>query len=226
MNLLREKGDHGDNAAMVEARRAFLSRGFYAPLRDTLAQAVQERLSCGILLDSGCGEGYYTEALVGERRQVFGIDISAKAAAKAAKRPGVAGVAVASAYRLPVADASCDGVVSVFAPLVPEEFHRVLRPDGFFFHVIPAERHLWELKCAIYDAPYENRPLFEAPPGFILTELLPVETVMSLDREAIASLLLMTPYFYRTDRAGHARADALEHLNATASFYVLVCRPQ
>lgn len=52
---------HGDDRLMINARRDFLSKGFYEPLRE----AVYEALSAdfprgGTLLDAGCGECWYT----------------------------------------------------------------------------------------------------------------------------------------------------------------------
>ena len=55
--------DPGDDKAMVAARSAFLEKEHYAPLRDALCAAAVESLAGSpfpVLLDSGCGEGYYT----------------------------------------------------------------------------------------------------------------------------------------------------------------------
>lgn len=67
---------------------------------------------------------------------------------------------MASIYKLPVGDGECDEIVNIFAPACPQEFSRVLKKDGVFVKAIPLEKHLWELKSAVYDAPYEN----EVPP--------------------------------------------------------------
>lgn len=74
---------HGDDRLMINARRDFLSKGFYEPLRE----AVYEALSAdfprgGTLLDAGCGECWYTsyfKSRLGEsglEPQVLGVDIS------------------------------------------------------------------------------------------------------------------------------------------------------
>ena len=67
-------GTHGDNAEMVEARRTFLSGGFYEPLADKLAASVTEHTAkFGCVLDAGCGEGYYTdkiETMLRDRKSV------------------------------------------------------------------------------------------------------------------------------------------------------------
>jgi 23S rRNA (guanine745-N1)-methyltransferase len=54
--------DPGDSAEMMQARRAFLDAGHYQPLRETVAQRLNDILpaSATAMLDIGCGEGYYT----------------------------------------------------------------------------------------------------------------------------------------------------------------------
>ncbi len=52
---------HGDDKLMVNARRDFLDRGYYAPLGDAVVRAV---LDCADpaphIADSGCGDCWYT----------------------------------------------------------------------------------------------------------------------------------------------------------------------
>ena len=51
----------GDDKGMARARRAFLRRGYYAPMRDELCKlAVELTGPAPAVLDTGCGEGYYT----------------------------------------------------------------------------------------------------------------------------------------------------------------------
>lgn len=226
VNLLRAFGSsHGDNADMVKARRQFLESGAYDPMRKAVAALLDAYMpKGGVLLDSGCGEGYYTEEFAkNPDRLVYGIDISPKAAAFCAKKGCSAGVAVASCYDLPIPDSVCDAVTNIFSPFCREEFHRVLKSGGIVIDVIPAERHLYELKAAIYDTPYENKPKPVGVEGFTFLEKREVTTCFSLTSpEAIRSLVLMTPYFYRTGKAGHERLQALDRIDVTASFYLLV----
>lgn len=66
VNLLpvqhKRSRDPGDSAEMMQARRAFLDAGHYLPLRETVAQMLDDMLpdSASAMLDIGCGEGYYT----------------------------------------------------------------------------------------------------------------------------------------------------------------------
>lgn len=58
---------HGDDTAMITARRDFLDLGYYLPLCEATTDAV---LACAkdgdTLLDLGCGECYYTAAVMHE----------------------------------------------------------------------------------------------------------------------------------------------------------------
>ena len=75
----------GDDGDMVAARSAFLSEGYYAPLREELCRQIlslTRTLPAPALLDSGCGEGYYTQGIyeallqAGKAPRLAGIDIS------------------------------------------------------------------------------------------------------------------------------------------------------
>ncbi len=224
--LLSNKPSHGDNKEMLRSRRAFLEKGFYSHLREALFSSLLKYKPCGntVLLDSGCGEGYYAERLAeAANTSVFGIDISSNAADLAAKRKKLVGVAVASAYRLPVKSLSCDAVTNIFAPFSKDEFERVLKDGGLLFNVIPAEKHLWELKKAIYDNPYENKPSDPALSSFELVENVFTSKKLKLENnEDIKNLLTMTPYFYRTDKKGLERAASLAEIEVSAEFNILI----
>ena len=138
---------------------------------------------------------------------------------KAAKRCGGAEFAVASVYHLPVADRAVDLLVNCFSPLAAEEFGRVLRPGGRFLYVVPGPRHLWELKEALYDTPYENPEKEEAYPGFRYVDIVPVETVFTLPGPGeIRDLFHMTPYYWKTPKTGMARLEELDRLTVRAQF--------
>ena len=95
----------GDDKGMAAARAAFLSKDYYAPLRDALCSIALERTGpAPRVLDTGCGEGYYTsgvyQALVRAGRSVTmaGTDISKAILRRAAKREKNVEFAVASSY--------------------------------------------------------------------------------------------------------------------------------
>ena len=224
----------GDDKAMVAARRAFLDKGWYAPLREALAAlAVEHTGNDPVVLDAGCGEGYYTagvrEALLaaGKSPHAAGFDISKFAVQKAAKRCPALDLAVASAYHIPVADEAADLLLNVFSPLAIGEFRRVLKKGGYYLYVVPAARHLWELKEVLYDAPYPNEEKETPYEGFAYETIVPVSYTVHLPgQEDIQALFQMTPYAWKTPGAGKARLAALTELDCRVDFRIHVFKKE
>lgn len=222
----------GDDKAMAAARSAFLGKGYYAPLRDAICElGVSLTGDRPAVLDSGCGEGYYTAGLyqalldAGKSPVMAGIDISKFILRLAAKREKRVEFAVASSYHLPVADASIDLLLNCFSPLALEEFRRALRPGGTFLYVVPSEKHLWELKQVLYDRPYPNEVKQTPYEGFAYAEIRHVEDrIRVLGQEDIHALFQMTPYYWKTPKSGCQRLAALEELAVTISFDIHVFR--
>ena len=218
----------GDDKQMVAARCVFLDKGYYAPLRNSLTDLAAE-LTAGIdspaLLDSGCGEGYYTAGLAAvlPHAKIAGIDISKFAVRRAAKRVKGGEFAVASAYHLPVSDHSVDLLYNVFSPLSAEEFARVLSDGGHFVYVVPSERHLWQMKEVLYENPYENPVRQEDYPGFVWQKVIPLRYTVTLDSGAdITALFSMTPYAWKTPREGVERLSRLSQLETEIGFDIHV----
>ena len=236
VNLLpanrKHSKDPGDDKNMVRARNRFLSGGWYAPLRDALAENIAALApENAAFLDCGCGEGYYTTGIAdtlteaGIPAQISGIDISKQAVRRAAKRLKAAEFAVASCYRLPLADESVNVLLACFSPLAINEFRRVLKPGGAFVYVVPAPRHLWEMKRVLYEKTYENPLLMPEYDGFSHEETVTVSRRVTLpSQETIADLFTMTPYLWKTPREGVERLKALETLELETSFDVHIYR--
>lgn len=223
-------GTHGDNREMIEARRDFLDTGAYLPLADRLSSLVAEHMTVGgVLLDIGCGEGYYTERIMGAlsthgiSADVIGFDISKDAARFSARRCPGACIAVASAYKMPIADGSVDLAVNVFSPLAIEETERVVRRGGKFIMVIPDRRHLFGLKSALYKTPYENEVADTTLDGFSLIATERVAYTLTLtDKKSINSLFMMTPYAYRTPHSARESLAKLDTLTTEVEFIIFV----
>ena len=222
----------GDDRAMVAARSAFLDQGYYAPLRDTLAE-----LACAYapehvrILDAGCGEGYYGEAVLAALPGAvgYGIDISREALKVAGRRETVKNgrfsLFVAGVYEMPFADRAFDLVLNVFAPLAAAEYRRVLRPRGVLLMAIPDRRHPFEMKEILYDSPRENEVADFALDGLTFLGAEPVKHRFTLTGQAqIDALFSMTPYYYRTPETGRRRLAALDTLTVTAEFLLLAYR--
>ena len=156
VNLLPVQQKHsllpGDTREQVLSRRAFLDGGYYAPIAEALLDAARQYGVSGELLDVGCGEGYYCAALSSALHMTLtGLDISKEAVRAAAARYKGPAWICGTASHIPVESGSADLLTSLFALTQPEEFLRVLKPQGLFFQVLAGEDHLLGLKSVIYD---------------------------------------------------------------------------
>ena len=218
----------GDTAQQVVSRRAFLDGGFYAPIRDTLCALAKDHGCTGPILDVGCGEGYYSAQLAKILdAELLGLDISKEAVRYAAGRYKHAAWICASAARLPVKEESVGLLTSLFALTVPEEFKRVLRPDGAYIQVLAAEDHLLGLKNIIYPV-LHHKEKFTTPdvPGFRLEESCPVRFTFTVEGEQVQNLLSMTPHVYRIGKEGAEKLRQTEILTDTASCVLNLYRPE
>lgn len=223
----------GDNKLMVNARRDFLGKGFYSVLMESFCDAVKKYAAeNSVILDAGCGEGYYTVNMAKALPDalIMGTDISKTAVDAAAKRSRAEHrdnvfFSVSSVFHMPVKSGSCNMLTTLFAPYCGEEFLRVLKNEGIMIMVIPSERHLWQLKQAVYDTPYLNEVKDFALEGFDLEEHIPVRSEITLDNNMdILNLFSMTPYYYKTSEEGQRRLAALVKLTTEIGFEILVYR--
>ena len=219
VNLLMssKQGVHGDDKLMVNARRLFLEKGHYAPMRSEVAQILGKG---NTVLDAGCGEGYYT-SVIAENNTVYGIDISKEALKVAAKKCKNAFFAVASIYELPFADNSFDACVNIFAPDSPSEYLRILKKGGRLIMVTPMENHLMELKSAVYSTPYKNSFVDPIRSGFDIISSKELKYTITLESNAeIVSLFQMTPYYYNTSPSDRQKLDSLNRLSTKVEFLI------
>ena len=219
----------GDNQAMVRARRAFLAAGHYDELMTSLARQIDTHAGTACnLLDVGCGEGSYTARLHRHRPEllVHGIDISKPAIALAARLDPQAHFAVASSFDLPFFDHVFDLVINIYAPAPAEELRRVLTKDGVLLVVRPGPDHLLGLKELIYEQVRRHPEAAPELTGFRLEQRLRVQREHVLeDRQAIADLLRMTPFYWHLDHQRQQRVLALERLHTPIDFAIDRYRP-
>lgn len=237
VNLLttvkRNPKNSGDNADMVKARTSFLDKNYYLALARRIAETAGNCLEGKkepMIIDSGCGEGFYTCVYAQKLpfARIFGIDISKAAISHCMTRIHIAGIkncefAVASSFELPFIKESADMVISTFAPVSNDEYARVLKSGGRLIVVSPSPRHLFELKSAAYDEPYENKPNIYGLNKFELSgeEIFEYKQLISSTQD-ILDLFSMTPYLYKTSAEGIERLKALDSLEVTCGFCIQV----
>lgn len=222
----------GDSKEMLAARQRFLNAGYYQPLAEEIHQLINQLNGspCNIL-DIGCGEGFYLQALKSLLQSkpnshsptLSGLDISKEGVRKAAKRKTGAQLSVASAFKLPYFESSFDLVFSVFAPIDLDEVSRVLKPQGHLVAVGPHEQHLRELAEKIYDSAQDHsqslenlksHKRFDVIDEKRLTQTTPINNEHRLD------LLKMTPYYWQAQSQAGFNLDDLQHI--TIDFKLLV----
>lgn len=233
VNLLPVQSKHslhpGDTKEMLLARRAFLNGGYYQPIAESVVQVLKRYLSGimpALLIDVGCGEGYYT-AYIEKKSGIscIGADISKDGVKMACSRSKSIQWLVATASHLPLADCTANAVTAMFALFLPDEYARILKKGGIVVEVTVASEHLHEMKSIIYDEvfPQEKYP---APCGEKFEELLCEKYVFQcpLDNTALVHLLKMTPHFWRIHQQRREQLEKTAGLTVTAAYWVRVLR--
>ncbi len=206
INLLqpqdRRSKNPGDTADAVAARRRLHDRGVTEPLLHAIAETI-EASSGDVVLDAGCGDGFYLGSLARLRGfDAHGVDISIPAVDAAARRyPSVEWI-VANADRfVPYADRSFSIVLSITGRMNAGEFRRVLRDDGRLLVALAAPDDLIELRGVGRDRAERTVETFAK--DFTLIEQRRVTTLVDLDSAAVHDVLLS---IYRPMRAQPAEA--------------------
>lgn len=227
MDNRSSKKHHGDDRLMIRSRRDFLDKGYYKAFRDLVVNTALDFLDENSnIVDVGCGEGYYTDALQRAcNGQVLGIDLSKDALRYAGKRNNQVLFAVAGANSIPVPDSSCHMILNLFAPYFPEEFSRVLVPGGILLRGVPTEDHLWGLKKAVYDQPYRNPAPETQLDGFEYADQKKLKYTIELETaEDIQNLFRMTPYYYKTGIRDQEKLSRQNHLITELGFAIQIYR--
>jgi 23S rRNA (guanine745-N1)-methyltransferase len=238
VNLLlaqhRRSRDPGYSRDMIVGRREFFDAGHFELLADRLAETASSFLPDArerVVLDAGCGEGYYLRRLREQLDRIGsdggtllgGLDISKHAIRVAAKRDPRGRYAVASVYRMPVLPSRVDVLLTHFSPLCPDEFRRVLRPGGVVVTGSPGEFHLFSLKELLYERPARHEPS-DPLAGYGDLQLLGTERIrydLALRGPGqVGNLLLMTPYYWSADQRTQAHLAQLDSLDTEVDVVV------
>lgn len=226
----------GDNKEMVIARKGFLDENYYSGISDRVNQIVNSYIienstlnkeeSEVNILDTGCGEGYYTERLRKSLEEknikkfnIYGLDISKEAIILASKTYKKIDWMVASATHLPFLDESLDFIICMFAKIVPEEKMRCLKKGGKLIVVSTGENHLQELKQVVYETVKKDfylPALDESLKIFKHLETIKNSYTTKIEtKDHIENLFNMTPYRWRSPEAGVKKLFELDSLEVT-----------
>ncbi len=219
----------GDSKQAIASRRSFLSKDYYLPLAEKICEVAARHVSSdAVILDAGCGEGYYTNKIAEKFGFALGFDLSkfgVAAGAKSARREGIYNTfyATGSVFELPVKDASVDCVVNIFAPCAESEYMRVLKDGGVLIVVGAGKDHLMGLKRVLYESTYENRERADLPTSTELIERLTLKYEIEVNGQSdVDSLFSMTPYYWRTSEADKEKLLGVECLKTEVEFEIYV----
>ena len=220
----------GDSKPAVRARTEFLNLDFYRPAADALRDAVCRYVQPhdGILIDAGCGEGYYTSILAKQGFFTAGIDLSRFAVDATAKRMSAQGIpyafcGVASVFELPFENESAAAVVNVFAPCAESEFSRVLKKDGILAVMYAGPEHLMGLKKALYTSTKENDTRADLPMNLPLIEEFRVRFDITVQgTQNVQNLFAMTPYYWKTSVSDAEKLNTVQELSTPVDMIIAI----
>ncbi len=222
--LLSSSSSHGDNKDMITARRRFFENGYYDEIVNKLCTLISDYSKGGVLIDCGCGEGYYTGRIAASLSNcnVFGFDISSHAVSLAAGKYKNARFFVASASEVPLCDECADIVTNIFSPLYISEVYRILKPGGIFVYAVPMENHLLGLKEVVYDKAYKNTVSDTSYCGFECVGRHGVSYNIALDGSVASDLFMMTPYYYNCPRGSFEKIKSCKTIETEVGFDYIV----
>lgn len=216
------------SAQLFESRRLVFEHGFYEPVLQTVADLLP-RDKPFLLLDAGCGEGYYARDLAQQfpLSEVLGVDLSRDAITAAARTQSRANWMVADLKHLPLQTGSADVLLDVLTPADYQEFSRVLAKDGLLIKVIPGRDYLCEVRKAVAPwlrsgADYDNtRVLEHLKENASIQSEHEIRITRPLTPEESHAFLRMTPMTFSVAE------DALQTLSLseiTIHMHVVCCK--
>lgn len=220
--LVNKKHSHnpGDSKEMVVARDNFLQLGFFERLKNFIQQTVIEGVyNRRLIIEAGCGTGYYLNGFENEFNNCIGIDISKEAVKTAAKSNKKAMFIVASIFEMPIKPNSVDCILNIFAPKPVSEFERVLANNGIVVEVVPGERHLIEIKNLLYEQGKERTAEYKSF-NIKLESSNKLTYQCNLSDNELISLIKMTPFFYKTSKADLEKLKNVKTLTVTFDFVI------
>jgi|EndMetStandDraft_5_1072996.scaffolds.fasta_scaffold85880_2 23S rRNA (guanine745-N1)-methyltransferase len=233
--------DPGDSKAMVSARRRVLDTGAFEAISEAVCNRVcthaleiwEENF---LLIDAGCGEGYYTGRFVSSLRDTFsgispvvlGVDISKWAIIAASKRYQDVGWAVASNKRLPVRNGAASMITSIFGFETWPAWAQLQNAGQLVVVVDAGPRHLIELRDIIYpslnvhEAPTHKAALSSGYSLISDTSVAFQQVVQSA--QTLDDILEMTPHGHKITSAARDAARSLSTLSLTLDVVIRVFR--
>ena len=227
VNFVPNQKDSFYTKELFESRAAVFEAGVFRPVIDALSEAVDAYVpgERPVLLDAGCGEGYYAKAVCSERDMLrIGFDLSKEAVRLAARGQKEASFFAADLKNIPMADGSCDVLLDVFTPANYAEFARVLKPGGVVMKLAPRSGYLRQLREAAaahlrrreYDGGDVERYVHE---HMDVLHQRAITYTMDVSPELVAHLARMTPMLAGVD-VGALDLSGVKSITIDETLYV------
>lgn len=150
INLANKQTETCYDETLFMARRNVFEKGFYKSVMELIKELVGDAHA---VLDAGCGEGYYLDAI--DVPFGVGVDLSREAIALAAKERSSQIWCVADLANLPFQAQTFDAVLDILSPANYAAFSRVLKTDGKLIKVYPGKDYLQEIRSIANMPPYD-----------------------------------------------------------------------
>lgn len=195
INLSHSKGDIKYGKELFKARRQILSSGYYNKIVSRLDELIPPGST---VLDTGCGEGYFSTQLSKSRR-MYAIDM-AKAGIELCDKTADVRWIVGDLAAIPLEDNSMDAILNILSPANYSEFRRVLKAGGKVYKAVPGDCYLQELRQALGKDLHSAKDTVDAFKQHMkdVTEER-ITYTLQVKQEDKAALFKMTPLTFHED---------------------------
>ena len=190
-------------AQLFQARKRIFDAGLYEPILQTIITLVK---NSGVIMDVGCGEGYYSNSISSQYKssQIIGMDLNRDAISQAAKGCTTPAWIVGDLKKLPIGDGKVDALLNILTPADYTSFSRVITPKGKLFKVIPGSRYLCEIREGLKDRlqknEYSNQRVIDQLQNHMnIYDRIDLCNQYTLTEEQSRDMLRMTPMTFGLD---------------------------
>jgi len=233
VNFASQKKYRGYDAALFESRQRAFHAGFYDHILYAVCEAAAQNVksSTPLILDAGCGEGFYALGLkeyFGPDADVIGLDIEKDAIQIAARGGNGVIWLVSDLANIPLKENCADVLLNIFSPAGYAEFTRVVKPDGIVIKSVPGESYLKEIRQAAKEELHSNtyspaRVTEHLKEHLNVIERLHVFHTLPVTREQLNDFLNLTPMLFHVDTTRFT----IEHIREiTIDAEILVAKPR
>ena len=207
VNLVPAQRESFYRRELFESRAAVFAAGVFAPVVCAIGETIDRLVQAErpVLVDAGCGEGYYTKSVCPDRAMTrIGFDLSKEAVKLAARGQSGASFLVADLANIPLGDGCADVLLDVFTPANYAEFTRVLKPGGVLIKLWPRSGYLCQLRGAArgllrHDTYYDSRVAEYLDAHARMLERRTITYTLPVDAALAEHLARMTPMLADVD---------------------------